>query len=74
MNFIQGIAVQPFNEDASAHRHLSALSQKAHEATAAEDEEAVREIEAEIDQLAAELWGLSRQELEDIQGSLADLQ
>jgi hypothetical protein len=34
----------------------------------------VREIEAEIDQLAAELWGLSQQELEEIQRSLEELQ
>lgn len=33
-----------------------------------------RGSEVEIDQLAAELWGLTKQELEDIQGSLADLQ
>ena len=33
----------------------------------------VREIEAEIDRLAAELWGLSQQELEEIQRSLEEL-
>ncbi len=32
---------------------------KAHEATAAGDTAQVREIEAETDRLAAELWGLS---------------
>ncbi|MGD2144704.1 MAG: hypothetical protein PVF54_09535 [Anaerolineae bacterium] len=73
MNFIQSIAVQPFTENASSHRHLSVLSQEAHEATAAEGKETVQKIEAEIDQLAAELWGLTEQELEDIRGSLADL-
>lgn len=29
--------------------------------------------EAEIDELAADLWGLSKAELKDIQDSLADL-
>jgi len=40
---------------------------KAPEATAAGDTARVREIEAEIDRLAAALWGLSQQELEEIQ-------
>lgn len=39
----------------------------------AEDEDEVQEVKAEIDWVAAELWGLSQQELEDIQASLADL-
>jgi len=33
----------------------------------------MREIEAQIDRLAAELWGLSEQELEEIQRSLEEL-
>ena len=55
------------------HCQLSILSQQAHEATAAGDPARVREIEAEIDRLAAELWGLSQQELEEIQRSLEEL-
>ena len=46
---------------------------KAPEATAAGDTARVREIEAEIDRLAAALWGLSQQELEEIQRSLEEL-
>jgi hypothetical protein len=46
---------------------------KVHTATAVEDAARVREIEAEIDRLAAELWGLSEQELEEIQRSLEEL-
>ncbi len=46
---------------------------KTHEATATGDTARVREIEAEIDRLAAELWGLSKQELEEIQRSLEEL-
>ena len=33
----------------------------------------VREIEAEIDRLAAKLWGLTEAELQEIQESLAEL-
>jgi len=32
-----------------------------------------QEIETEIDRLAAKLWGLSQQELEEIQRSLEEL-
>ncbi len=46
---------------------------KAPAATTAGDAARVREIEAEIDQLAAELWGFSQQELEEIQRSLEEL-
>ena len=42
-------------------------------ATAAGDTARVQEIEAEIDGLARELWGLSREELAEIQRSLAEL-
>ena len=37
------------------------------------DPSGLREIEAEIDQLAAELWGLTQAELAEIQKSLAEL-
>ena len=37
------------------------------------DELLRRDIEAEIDQLAKDLWGLTQQELEDIQRSLDEL-
>ena len=40
---------------------------KAHEATAAGDTAQVREIEVEIDRLAAGLWGISEQELEEVE-------
>jgi hypothetical protein len=33
----------------------------------------VREIEAEIDRLAAQVWGLTEAELREIQASLAEL-
>lgn len=33
----------------------------------------VRDTEAQIDRLVAELWGLSQQELEEIQRSLEEL-
>ena len=55
------------------HRQLAGLSQEAHAATAAGDAARVREIEAQIDALAAQLWGLTEAELKEIQQSLAEL-
>lgn len=55
------------------HRQLASLSQQAHAATAAGDTARVQEIEAEIDQLAKQLWGLTDAELREIQESLAEL-
>jgi hypothetical protein len=65
----------------STQCQLAALSQQAHAATAAGDPSAaprastarVREIEAEIDRLAAELWGLTEAEVREIQESLEEL-
>lgn len=67
------VAIPTFVPNNSLHRHLANLSQQAHKAAAAENEEMVREIEAEIDQRAAELWGLTDGELVDIQQSLEEL-
>ncbi len=52
---------------------MAALSQRAHEVAAQEDEDAVRAIEAEIDALAAKVWGLKEAELREIQESLEEL-
>lgn len=72
-HIISRLSIPVFLSANLAHRQLAALSQQAHEATAAGDAARVREIEAEIDRLAAELWGLSEQELEEIQRSLEEL-
>ena len=68
------IAIPRFNSTNQTHRALATLSQQAHAATAAGDAARVREIEAEIDRLAAKLWGLTDAELREIQESLEELQ
>jgi len=37
------------------------------------NQDEMREIEAKMDELAGQLWGLSKAELEEIQQSLAEL-
>ena len=73
MSFVRALAIHHYDAANPTHHQLAALSQEAHAATAAGDAARVQEIEAEIDRLAAGLWGLSRQELEEIQRSLEEL-
>jgi len=70
---LRTIAIPRYEPSSQSHRDLSDLSQAAHAATLAGDMARVREIEAEIDRLAAKLWGLTEAELQEIQESLAEL-
>jgi hypothetical protein len=67
------LSIPKYNGARTLHADLASLSAEAHQATAAGDTDRVKEIEEEIDQLAAELWGLTPQELEDIKRSLGEL-
>jgi hypothetical protein len=66
----ENIAVPRFDPGSRTMIRLAELSQAAHEATAAGDQEQLPEIEAEIDALAAELWGLTDEELAAIRSAL----
>jgi hypothetical protein len=70
---LQNIRVPRYDASNPVHRELAALSQAAHAATAAGEAARVQEIEAEIDRLAAQLWGLTAEELKEIQKSLEEL-
>lgn len=67
------VQIPPFDNANRLHTQLAECSQQAHAATIKGDAERVREIEAEIDQLAKQLWGLTDDELREIQKSLAEL-
>jgi len=73
MSFVGTLDISAFVVGSVLHSSLSDLSQQAHAATAAGEAARVREIEAEIDRLAAKLWGLTEAELQEIQESLAEL-
>jgi SAM-dependent methyltransferase len=73
MTFISALDVPKFTAENTTSALLADLSQQAHAATAAGDTARVREIEAEVDRLAARLWGLTDAELREIQESLAEL-
>jgi|TARA_Y100000310_G_scaffold313033_1_gene360935 hypothetical protein len=72
-NVLQKARIPQYEPAISFHTRLATLSQQAHAATAAGDTDTVKEIEAEIDRLAAQLWGLTDEELREIQESLKEL-
>ena len=73
MHVLQNIHIPKFNSADKVHQELASLSENAHQATAMGDGEKLREIEQRIDELAAQVWGLSREELAEIQNSLKEI-
>lgn len=78
-HILGNIAVPHYNPSADLHQKIAALSRSAHELAlhAYLDNEAAREklkrVENEIDRTAARLWGLTEEELREIQASLEEL-
>ena len=70
---LQNIRIPKFDPGNRIHQELAGLSQNAHHAAATGDEESLKELEQRIDELAAEMWGLTKAELKEIQESLAEL-
>ena len=70
-HILENIRVPKFDKNNDAHLELSRLSQKCHEKTAAGID--VSDLEEQIDGLAVELWGLSKEELKEIKDSLEEL-
>jgi hypothetical protein len=73
---LKHVRLPQFDPKNQCHQRLAELSQHAHQ-IGREESEASRnqltKIEAEIDQAAAEVWGITDAELRDIQFSLSDL-
>lgn len=70
-HIFKNINIHTFDSSNSIHQDLSKLSQQCHEKTAAGID--VSDLEEQIDELAGELWGLTKEELKDIQESLEEL-
>jgi len=73
-HILEHVAIPRFDASNSLHQSLAALSHQAHELASkgAKDISRVREIEGEIDHLAARLWGITDAELEEIRHALED--
>jgi len=69
------ICVTKYNRQNPLHQSLASLSQQAHQLAALGEssEKDLHEVEEEIDRKAAELWGLTDEELKDIQASLKEI-
>ncbi|MBM3334963.1 SAM-dependent DNA methyltransferase, partial [Candidatus Sumerlaeota bacterium] len=72
MHFVKALAL-PNYCGKPVHQRLAELSKRCHEVVLS-DTDALREAEAEIDELAARLWGISPAELRAIQAALAEME
>jgi len=64
------VAIPKFRENNPTHIRLSELSMCCHQAVLSGDVKIIADIEAEIDMLAASLWGITDDELKYIQDAL----
>jgi SAM-dependent methyltransferase len=67
------VPVAKYEPREKTHKRLALLSQRCHAAAQVADDARLAECEHEINELTAQLWGLSASELRDIEGSLTDL-
>lgn len=70
-HLLENIRIPGFDAKNELHQDLSRLSKQCHEKVAIGI--TVSDLEDQIDELAAELWGLSKEELKDIKTSLEEL-
>lgn len=66
------IALPKYDPKDEMHKALAAASKAAHKAAAKDKTDKVTEIEEEIDGLAAKVWSLSDDEMQDIKDSLRE--
>ena len=71
-HILEHIRIPRYDPTDAVHRRLSELSQAAHEAAQRGDTAEVTRLEAEIDRQAAQVWGLTQEELREIQRSLRE--
>jgi len=70
---LENIRIPKFDPTNKVHQELAGLSQNAHYATEIGDEVGVKELEQRIDELAAQIWGLTTEELAEIKSSLEEM-
>lgn len=70
---LKHVAVPAFDPKSRVHRAIAAASAVGHRIASSDDRSEISESRQRIDALAAELWGFSKPEVNDLQASLADL-
>jgi len=71
---LENIRIPKYDPDDPEHKDLAKASKEAHEAAACGDERYLAEVEERIDGFAGKLWGVTEEELAEIQRSLAELE
>jgi SAM-dependent methyltransferase len=71
-HLFEKLAIPDFDAQNKSHVRLSKLSKQAHETTNRHEETELKLIVEEIEQVAAETWELTGNELADVRSSLAD--
>jgi methylase of polypeptide subunit release factors len=72
-HILQNVRLPRFNSEDKLHLRLAALSEEAHQGAKKSELSSVAKAEAEIDALSVHLWGLTPEELKDIQASLREM-
>jgi len=72
-HLLENVRIPKFDPNNKLHLRLSELSQRAHELAKNGEENGLKEVEEEIDEVSAEIWGLTEGELKDIKLSLEEL-
>lgn len=68
--FEDTVRIPKFDAKNETHSKLAEFSKKAHELAVKEDQEALRAVEEEVDKEVADLFGLTKEELEDVKEAL----
>ena len=71
-HILENVRIPRYDANKDAHKDLARLSEECHGKAAAGID--VSDLEEHIDELAAGLWGLSKEELKDITESLEEMQ
>jgi hypothetical protein len=74
-SILEHVAIPKFEPSNPLHQSVASLSRRAHELAALgkEGEAELRSVEEDIDRLAAQLWGITGEEMEEIRRALAEL-
>jgi type I restriction-modification system DNA methylase subunit len=72
--FINMINIKRYNPSDTLHKKLSELSKKAHQLAQQNQEDEIKKVEEELDEVVAQLYGLTDDELKEIKESLAILE
>ena len=70
-HILKNIKVPKYDKTLTEHKELANLSMSCHEKVAAGID--VSDLEEQIDELAAEVWNLTQEELKEIKSSLAEM-